>query len=123
MARVLVCDDHDMLRRLIAGQLADEGHEVLTAADAAEASAILDGEPVELVVLDLHLGDVSGLVVLERVRARGKAPVILLSGDFDGEANQGWARRLGADAVLPKPFEPDQLSDVVRALLRAPAGS
>jgi DNA-binding response OmpR family regulator len=122
MARILVCDDHDMVRRLIAGQLAADGHDVVTAAGAAQASAMLDGEPFELVVLDLHLGEVSGLVVLQRVRAVGDAPVILLSGDFDG-ASDGWARRLGADAVLPKPFEPDQLSDAVRALLRLPAGS
>lgn len=122
MARILVCDDHDLLRGLIVSQLAEAGHDVVAAASAAEAGALLDAGPLDLVVLDLHLGAQSGLVVLEDVRARGSTPVILLSGDFAGPG-EAYARRYGADAVLPKPFEAEQLSDVVRSLLRAPRNS
>jgi len=122
MARILVCDDHDLMRRLIVRELAEAGHDVVAAADAAQAAGALDAGPFELVVLDLHLGADSGLAVLADVRARGSTPVILLSGDFDHAAD-AYARRYGADAVLAKPFEPEQLSDAVGSLLRGANGS
>lgn len=122
MARILVCDDHDLMRRLIVRELAEAGHDVVAAADAAQAAGALDAGPFELVVLDLHLGADSGLAVLADVRARGSTPVILLSGDFD-DAADAYAQRYGADAVLAKPFEPEQLSDAVGSLLRGANGS
>lgn len=114
--RVLVCDDHDLMRGLLARLLRDEGHEVTETAGAAEALVALAGERHDAVVLDLHLRGESGLVVVGGVRADpalAGTPVILLSGDFV-EASAEEAARYGVEAVLPKPFEPDLLIDVLK---------
>jgi DNA-binding response OmpR family regulator len=118
-ARILVCDDHDLVRRVIARQLADEGHEVIEAADVRTAIEAIDTATIALVVLDLHLRGESGSAVIAHLRAdsaRAPIPVILMSGDFDG-ATDGYARAYGADAVMAKPFEPDALTAMVHALL------
>ena len=121
--RILVCDDHDLIRAMIARLLRDEGHEVTESASAAEALAALDAAPQDAIVLDLHLRGESGLLVSAGVRAdpaRAGTPIILLSGDFD-EVSEAEATRYGVDAVLPKPFEPELLGETLRRLAAAGA--
>ena len=118
-ARIVICDDHQLIRQLIGDVLREDGHEVRETATVAEALDELALGAVDVLVLDLHLRGASGTEVLEHVRADSMlaaTPVILLSGDFDGRSDD-WARRYGADAVLPKPFDPDVLSETVRELL------
>jgi CheY-like chemotaxis protein len=108
--RILVCDDHDLIRAMLARLLCDEGHDVTEAGGVAEALDALAGTPHDAIVLDLHLGGESGLAVVDGLRA--PIPVILVSGDF-ADASPEEAARFGVAAVLPKPFEPEQLLDVL----------
>jgi CheY-like chemotaxis protein len=121
--RVLVCDDHDLIRGMVARLLRDDGHEVTETAGAAEALAALVAERHDAVVLDLHLRGESGLAVVGGVRADpalAPTPIILLSGDFaDPGAKE--AARFGVEAVLPKPFEPDLLMDALARVTTAGA--
>lgn len=117
-ATVLVCDDHAMIRRLITELLSRAGHRAREADSVDAAWTELADEPPDLLILDLHLGARSGTEVIDRVRADpglANLPVILLSGDFDDGAS--WARELGADAVLPKPFDLDAFTATVERLL------
>ena len=114
-ARILLCDDHDALRRLTEGILAGAGHEVVAVASAAEAIGRLAAEPFDLLVLDLHLGDESGLEVLEAAPAR--PPVLLLSGEFDPRDGARDAARYGVEATLSKPFEAEEICAAAGALL------
>ena len=78
MAKILVVDDEDSIRLLYAEELAEEGHEVSTAASAVEAVAKLDGQTYDLVVLDIKLKNESGLDLLQKiVKERHEMPVIL----------------------------------------------
>lgn len=78
MAKILVVDDEDSIRLLYAEELAEEGHEVSTAASAAEAVAKLEGLTYDLVVLDIKLKNESGLDLLQKiVKERHEMPVIL----------------------------------------------
>ena len=118
--RILVCDDHDMIRAMIARMLRDDGHEVTEAAAAAEALEVLGATPCDAIVLDLHLGGESGLAVADGVRAdpaRARTPIVLLSGDFDPADVDAAAARYGVEAVLPKPFEPERLAATLRRLV------
>jgi len=78
MARLLVVDDESSIRLLYSQELADEGHEVATAATAAEAvEKIKEGE-FDLIVLDIKLKNESGLDLLQKVvKERHNLPVIL----------------------------------------------
>ena len=115
--RVLVLDDEPSIRVLIRVVLELEGCEVVEAATLAEARQALDG--VEVVVLDLHLrGERSNELIAECHAREPRLPVILVTGSVElrGDSIEG------ADAVLGKPFEMEELVALVRRLAGA-AGS
>lgn len=119
-SRILVVDDEPAIRELIRTTLELEGHEVVTAEDGAAALAVLQAEPVDVVVLDRMMPGMGGLEVLDVVRADpGLAllPVILVTALGDAaSAVEGLDR--GADDYVPKPFAPDELAARVRSQLR-----
>jgi two-component system, OmpR family, response regulator len=112
-ATVLVVDDNASLRLLCRVNLELEGFRVLEAATVAAAQAHLDAGPVEVVLLDLHIGADDGRRLLTWIRAtKPRSAVVLLTG-----ASPTAVERIGgADAVVGKPFEFDDLCAVVRRL-------
>ena len=80
MARILVVDDEAGIRLLYSQELAEEGHEVITAGTAMEAVVKLEEEAVDLILLDIKLKNESGLDLLQKiVKERHDLPVILCS--------------------------------------------
>jgi two-component system phosphate regulon response regulator PhoB len=120
-SRVLVVDDDQRVRTVVAWQLEADGFAVTEAGDGAAALAQIEDNRPDLMVLDLSLPGVGGLDVLRRVReAEGTAaplPVIVLSGR-SGETDRIIGLDLGADDYLVKPFSPGELAARVRSLLR-----
>jgi len=110
--RALVVDDDDALRMLIRVNLELGGFDVAEAATLAAAEAAVRDRECDVVLLDVHLqgNDTHGLLAV--LRARG-VPVVLVTGSSDADVY-----RDRADAVLPKPFEPQELVDVARRLAR-----
>ena len=119
-ARVLVVEDDPDLSRLMATHLASEGYDVARASEAAAALELVGAGCVDVVVLDLMLPRISGDGLLVRLREREGTrdlPVIVVSAK-----DAVWTRvdllRLGADAYLTKPFDLDELTARIEALLR-----
>lgn len=80
MSRLLVVDDETNIRILYSEELADEGYEVVTAANTTEAIDRLQEAPFDLVILDIKLKNESGIELLQKlVRERHEMPVILCS--------------------------------------------
>jgi DNA-binding NtrC family response regulator len=80
MSRLLVVDDEANIRLLYTEELADEGHEVVTAANIAEATERLQEGTFDLAVLDIKLKNESGIELLQQlVKERHDMPVILCS--------------------------------------------
>lgn len=102
--RILVVEDRESLRLLLARALAKEGYEVALAAGRAEAEAALAAAaPVDLVLTDLKLPDGSGLDVLRAARsARPTAPVVVMTA-YGSVAAAVEAMKLGAADFLEKP--------------------
>jgi DNA-binding NtrC family response regulator len=114
-ARVLVVDDDPSLRLLCRINLELEGHEVLEAESLATTRAALAEEDIDVVVLDVHLrGERSDPLVAECHAHRPRIPVVLVTGSV--EITDPGLRE--ADAVLPKPFELEQLLSAVRRFAR-----
>ena len=109
---MLVVDDDAEVCALAAAVLRDEGYVVVTAPDAAAGLAALDGEPVDLVLLDIRMPRIDGWDFLAACRQRPgpQARVIVFTADVSA-ADQATNR--GADGALTKPFELDDLLHLV----------
>jgi len=114
---ILAVDDEAGILRLIKLELSSQGFRVVVANDGEEALRIAEQQRPDIVVLDILMPDMTGLEVMRRLRERTQVPVILLTGkDHDEDKVRGL--ELGADDYLVKPFNPDELSARVRAVLR-----
>lgn len=104
MAKILVADDEQLIRRLIGDCLSKEGHTVLEAEDGAEALEIFKNNPdISLALLDIMMPEVDGWQVCRKIRETSGMPIILVSArsqDFD----QIMGFESGADDYVTKPF-------------------
>jgi DNA-binding response OmpR family regulator len=110
---VLVVDDEPSLRLLCRVNLELEGYRVLEAGTLDDARALLESEPVEVVILDVHVGRGDGRDLLEELRASESTVKVAM---LTGSADVTTGRFDAADAVIPKPFEPRELLTAVREL-------
>jgi CheY-like chemotaxis protein len=129
MARILVVDDEPEIRDLCAVTLREAGHHVVLADNGQMALDIHRIAPQDLVLLDMFMPIKDGLETLEALRKVQPAPkIIAVSAGWRvtgrRHANESHrdvldeARDLGADAVMHKPFDPDDLVRTVQDLLR-----
>ena len=120
--RLLVVEDDPEIAYLLSVVLAGEDREVVIAGSGEEALRVLAAGDVALVVLDLILPDIDGRSLLAQVREDQKTastPVVVLTARAGPDTRQD-CYRLGADAFVEKPFEPDDLAaDITVRLERA----
>jgi DNA-binding response OmpR family regulator len=110
---VLVVDDEHAIRMLCRINLELEGFRVLEAATADQAREVLDGNDVDIVLADVHIGGADGRELLRELRvAKRRRALALLTGSID----LGPEDRADVDAVILKPFAIDELIEVVRGL-------
>jgi CheY-like chemotaxis protein len=118
--RVLVADDDELVRAVAAEMLVRAGYRVLTAQDGEEALELAAATPFDLIVCDVMMPRVTGLQLLDVLRARGnQVPVVLISGYRPEDA--GDVPLDGRSITIAKPFTAEELEAVVRGLLE-PAG-
>jgi len=114
---VLVLDDEKNIRKSIEIALEQEGMQVLAAHDPAAALRILHERIVDLLILDIRLGDLDGLAFFRKLRTEGlPVPTIFISGHATlTEAAQ--AVKIGGFDFLEKPFSAEKLAVVARRCL------
>jgi DNA-binding NtrC family response regulator len=111
---VLVVDDDRGMRLLCRVNLELDGYRVAEAGTLAAARAVVETEPVAVVLLDLHIGCDRGETLLDELRGHEpRIPVVLVTGSADVDFGE---LRLDVDAVLAKPFTIDELRSTVNAL-------
>ncbi len=116
MAHLLIIDDEGDIRHLYAAELEDEGHSVITCGNRNEALDQLNHQTFDLIILDIQLGQESGLELLQQIaKERESTPVILCTAyscykdDFSS-----WL----ADAYVVKSSNLDELKNEVRRILK-----
>src|SRR3954447_11581518 len=114
---ILLVDDEDAVRKLLAFPLEKDGYSVVQAADGLEALELFAAHDVDLVVLDIMLPRLDGLEVTKRLRATSTVPIIMLTAR-DDELDKVIGLELGADDYITKPFSIREFRSRVRALLR-----
>jgi two-component system catabolic regulation response regulator CreB len=114
---VLIVEDEAAIAETIVYALQTEGFIALWKATGREALEILSQQPVELIILDVGLPDMSGFDVCREIRRGGNVPVIFLTARSD-EIDKVVGLELGADDYMAKPFSPRELTARVRAIFR-----
>ncbi|NJN19835.1 MAG: response regulator [Oscillochloris sp.] len=116
--RVLVVDDDESLRVFCTQTLRRAGFRVDAVGDAANALQTLQSVSYDLVLLDIHMPDMDGLGLLEQIRARDiHIPILIVSGMATVE-QAATAMRLGARGLILKPFDPFELQETAREIIR-----
>ena len=107
--RILVVEDEQSLRQMIAFNLEAEGYEVVALGDGKKAIEIMPGiNRFALVVLDVMMPFVSGLYVCVEIRKNSQVPILFLSAKGTS-ADRIAGLKLGANDYLPKPFDLEEL--------------
>jgi DNA-binding response OmpR family regulator len=114
---ILLVDDEDAVRKVLAFPLEKDGYSVVQAGNGEEALQLFEEQQVDLVVLDIMLPRLDGLEVCKRLRATSTVPIIMLTAR-DDELDKVLGLELGADDYITKPFSIREFRSRVRALLR-----
>src|SRR4051812_9111230 len=118
MPALLLVDDDPPIRRMLERTLGAEGYEIVSAADGGAALAAVERSLPDAIVLDVSMPGLDGLAVTRRLRAKGlRVPILLLTAR-DAVRDRVDGLDAGADDYLVKPFEVEELTARVRALLR-----
>ena len=121
MQRLLIVDDDNDIRQLLAEQLGRAGYQVSTASDGQGMRQVLEREHVDLIVLDLNLPREDGLTLCRDLRARSTTPVIMLTARSE-PIDRVLGLEMGADDYLGKPFDFREFEARCRVLLRRARG-
>jgi len=114
---LLVVDDDREIRRLLEEYLAQAGYRVSAVGDGKDMRRALEGNRIDLVVLDLMLPGEDGLTLCRELRGRSNVPVLMLTARGD-EIDRIVGLEMGADDYLAKPFSPRELLARIRSILR-----
>jgi DNA-binding NtrC family response regulator len=116
-ARILIVDDEDIVVRSCLRILADTDYAVDVARGGAEALKKIDETAYDVLLVDIMMPQINGLEVLQHVKQkRPGSEVIIFTGLSQSETALR-AQELGAFAYLPKPFEPEDLRELIAQAL------
>ncbi|HVE78644.1 MAG TPA: ATP-binding protein [Gemmatimonadaceae bacterium] len=113
---ILVVDDEPSILRFLEHYLTSRGHAVLTANDGAQALRLAERTAFDVVICDIRMPGMDGYEVLARLRRLphgGQARCIVSTGVAVGGAGRAQLEELGVWAIIPKPYEVEQLREVV----------
>jgi len=114
--RILTIDDSKTMRDMLRFTLVDAGYEVLQAVDGQDGLDLLRKERVDVVITDINMPKLDGYGVIRHLRADAgydDTPILVLSTEGD-QKTRDIGRDAGATGWLVKPFDPDQLVEIVR---------
>jgi CheY-like chemotaxis protein len=119
---ILLADDSVTIQKVVELTFLDEGYAVVAVGNGSDAAARLDEVRPDLVIADVHMPGLNGYDLCKRAKGwRAQTPVLLLVGTFE-PFDKGQFAESGADAVLKKPFDSQELLRQAQDLLRsAPA--
>lgn len=117
MALILVVDDSSFSRRLTSSMLKDSNYEVIQAEDGESCLEMLESNKPDCIIMDLLMPGENGEEVLKKIRAAGNnIPIIIQTADIQETVQQSCLES-GANAVVTKPFNANQLSAKLKEIL------
>jgi DNA-binding response OmpR family regulator len=120
-AHLLIVEDDEFVRQLIAAYLEKEGYRLSVAGSAKAMHEILDHDAIDLILLDLGLPDEDGLTLIRQLRTRSSVPIVVLTAR-QTRIDRITALEIGADDYVTKPIDPQELTLRIANLLRRSGG-
>lgn len=121
--KVLIVEDYEPIRHAVARAIKEQGGVVKAVANGAEGLWYALNHPIDIIVMDIMLPDMSGLEVLQKLRESGhNTPILILSAN-DSLEDKMHGLDLGADDYLTKPFYLGELLSRLKVLMRRSSGS
>ncbi|MQR88816.1 response regulator [Bacillus megaterium] len=115
--RILIIDDDEQIRNLIAIYLENEGFEALKVSNAVSGLALLEEQEVDLIILDIMMPQMNGIDAAFKIREEKNMPIIMLSAKSE-DMDKISGLTAGADDYLTKPFNPLELIARVKSQIR-----
>ena len=107
--KILVVDDEEDIRRLLADRLRLEGYQVAAASSGREALALVEQQPPDLIILDLVMPGMSGIDTLKQMKERGVTAKVVILTAYGTAQQVREAVALGVREFIGKPFDLDRL--------------
>lgn len=117
MSKILVCDDDREIVDAIAIYLEREGYDVVKAYDGEEAIKVIEGDKIDLLIIDVMMPKLGGVEATFKIRENNSLPIIILSAKSE-DKDKIFGLRVGADDYMTKPFNPLELIARVQSQLR-----
>lgn len=117
LKQILVVDDDQDIRELLAQYFTKNSFDVITAEDGIEMDKQLSIHQPDLIILDIMLPGDDGFILCQRIRQSSTVPIIMLTANSD-EMDRVLGLEIGADDYIAKPFSPRELLARIKALLR-----
>jgi two-component system chemotaxis response regulator CheY len=117
---VLVVDDSTSMRQMVAFTMKEAGFEVIEGSNGQEALSRVQGKPVNLVITDLNMPVMDGMTLIRTLRAQPEfkfTPILMLTTESQQEKKLE-GKAAGATGWIVKPFNPEQLLQVVSKVVR-----
>jgi DNA-binding response OmpR family regulator len=122
MKKIIIADDEELIRRLVADFLKKEGYDALQAEDGTVALALFEQNPdTALVILDVMMPQMDGWECCRRIKEKKNVPVIMLTARSQ-EFDELMGFEAGADDYVTKPFSPTVLMKLVSFILKRGIG-
>ncbi len=121
MSNILIVDDEQSYRQLLSLVFESGGHTIHTASNGREALAVLQREPVDVVISDVRMPDMDGIEMLSAVRETQPDLGVILMTAFASVETAREAFKLGADDFIQKPFDVEELKLIVKKTLEKQA--
>lgn len=121
MYKILVVDDEEMIRRLIAKYAVYEGHSVTEAGDGMEAIRLCKEENFDIMIIDIMMPELDGFSACREIRKFSSIPIIMLSARGE-EYDKINGFELGIDDYVVKPFSPKELMLRIDAVMKRASG-
>jgi two-component system chemotaxis response regulator CheY len=120
MKKILTVDDSPTMRRLVSMTATGEGYSVLESESGEAALELLQTENVDMIILDINMGGITGIETLRRIKempTRKNIPVMMLTTESTN-AVKDKAKQYGAKGWITKPFTQSQLREVINSVLK-----
>lgn len=117
---ILIVDDSESIREVVIFTLESAGYKVLKGCDGVDALKHLDGQPIDLIITDLHMPNMNGIELIKEIRNKEKykfTPILYLTTESQ-QAIKMEAKKAGATGWIVKPFMPEKLLAAIQRIVK-----